>query len=274
MRDGWIRSAASLVFGAWLATGSSCGGLLELRELPADSPRSDATSKGESAANSARPTPAWNTLGASVEGRALRHASFGSGARTVLWVGGIHGDEVEGMVATAELPAEFFARGDLASRVTLHIVEDINPDGRANAKRRNARGVDLNRNYPSRNFQPGDGRGDVPLSEPESRALHDLILRLKPDLVIVAHSWGRRPNGPRAFINYDGPARELAQTFSATSGYPVVESDSIHGTPGSLGSFVGIDLQIPILTLEYERGKDPARCWEETREAILAVIEG
>ena len=46
------------------------------------------------------------------------------------------------------------------------------------------------------------------------------------------------------------------------------------GTPGSLGSFVGIDLEIPILTIEYERGKDQALTWSETRSAILAVIRG
>ena len=43
-------------------------------------------------------------------------------------------------------------------------------------------------------------------------------------------------------------------------------------TPGSLGSWVGRTLGVPILTLEYHRGHDPVSCWLDTREAILSVI--
>lgn len=216
------------------------------------------------------PTP-WQEIGKSVQGRPIRIRGIGSGPRRVLWIGGIHGDETEGTIATDELP-EAFAAAQLADRVTLTILEDVNPDGRANGTRRNANGVDLNRNYPASNFEPGEGRGPRPLSEPESRALHDLIERLDPHLVIVAHSWGAKPQGPNWFVNYDGPAEHLARLFSQHSGYPVKPSTDLHGTPGSLGSFVGIDRRIPILTLEYARGRNPRTCWEETREAILAVI--
>jgi len=76
------------------------------------------------------------------------------------------------------------------------------------------------------------------------------------------------------FINFDGPAQALAERFSALSGYPVVPSDGFHPTPGSLGSWVGIGMQQPILTLEHERGQPPERCWAQTQAAILAVIEG
>ena len=87
-------------------------------------------------------------------------------------------------------------------------------------------------------------------------------------MVLVAHSWRERH-----FINYDGPAAELAAAFEAASGYPVVVSDDIAPTPGSLGTWVGRQQGIPILTIEYERGSDPSRCWQETRAAILAVID-
>ena len=77
----------------------------------------------------------------------------------------------------------------------------------------------------------------------------------------------------RGFINFDGPARTYAERFHEKSGYPVVESDALHSTPGSLGSWVGLDLGVPILTLEYRRGLDPDTAWIETRDAILAVLE-
>jgi hypothetical protein len=228
---------------------------------------------GEAAPRRFEPS-AWQELARSVEGRPIRMRTIGEGPRRVLWIGGIHGNEPEGSLATEELPAAFAGRPGLGQRVTLTIVEDLNPDGRAARVRGNAHGIDLNRNYPAQNFAPSATNGAVPLSEPESRALHDLIVALDPHLVVVAHSWGRKPDGPPCFVNFDGPAEHLARRFSELSGYAVVPSESIHGTPGSLGSFVGIDRRTPILTIEYERDRSPLQCWRETEAAILAVIEG
>ena len=204
-------------------------------------------------------------IGHSVQARPILMRTIGRGLRKVLLIGGIHGDEREGHLAAAELPEAFVAR-DLGSRVTLFVVEDLNPDGSADDTRGNANRVDLNRNFPARNF--GGAGGDA-LSQPEARVLHRLVLDLRPDLIIVLHSWrGRR------FINFDGPAADLAARFSRLSGYPLVRSDEFEPTPGSLGSWIGRDLGMPILTLEFQRGSDPRQCWEDTREALLEVIAG
>lgn len=213
------------------------------------------------------PAVAEREFGLSVEGRRLRLRVAGDGPRRVLWIGGIHGDEREGSVSTAELPGAFLADVRLAGRVRLYLVEDVNPDGTALGRRQNARGVDLNRNYPASNFRASRENGARPLSEPEALALHGLIQEIRPELVIVAHS-----ARARNFINWDGPAERHAALFSRHSHYPIVASDTLHGTPGSLGSWVGRDLQIPILTLEHRHGADPRQCWERTRSAILAVI--
>lgn len=210
----------------------------------------------------------WRELGRSVEGRSIRARTVGHGARQVLWVGGIHGNEPEGAIATASLPADFLAAG-LADRVTLTVIEDINPDGRAANTRGNSRGVDINRNFPARTFTASAERGEAPLSEPEAKVLHDEILGVRPDLVIVCHAWH-----DRYFINYDGPARELAQRFADLSGYPLVESRSFSPTPGSLGSWVGNDLGRAILTIEWLKGKNWQAAWDETRLGALAAIEG
>ena len=212
-------------------------------------------------------TSPWQAIGTSREGRPLRVQRLGTGPRQVLWVGGIHGNEREGVVSTAELPAALAAVAGALDRVTLTILEDVNPDGTAAHTRGNAAGVDLNRNYPASNFLPGPTYGERPLDQPEAEALHNLVCDVRPHLVIVAHSW----RGDH-FINFDGPAVRHAELFSKRSGYRVKPSDRIAPTPGSLGSWVGRTLQIPILTLEHERGSDPRRCWEATREAILAVI--
>jgi protein MpaA len=210
---------------------------------------------------------AWRTIGESVQGRPIRAQTIGRGPRRVLWIGGIHGNEPEGRIATEQLPVTLAAVPGALDRVTLTIVEDINPDGRALDIRTNANGVDLNRNFPAKNFKPHRMFGITPLSQPESRVLHDLVVELSPHLMIVAHSWRGS-----WFINYDGPARSFAQKFSELSGYPVQASEDISPTPGSLGSWVGIELGLPILTLEYLRGREVWEAWRETRDAILGVI--
>ena len=212
---------------------------------------------------SVRP-PVWQSIGLSVEGRPIRYRTVGSGFRRVLWIGGIHGNEVSGTLATSELGSEVSASRSLHQRVTLHIVEDMNPDGRAANRRTNARGVDLNRDFPASNRPDGGGLG-----QPESRAIHDLIRRIRPDLIIVAHGWSGR-----YFINFDGPALAYAQRFSELSGFPVVPSSDINPTPGSMGSWCGTDLAIPILTLEWAKGTPPDKAWGATRSAILAVVAG
>ena len=211
----------------------------------------------------------WQTIGRSLEDRPLRIARIGHGPRRVLWVGGIHGDEREGRVATEQLPYALLDEAGALGEVTLTILEDANPDGSARNTRGNARGIDLNRNYPASNFLAGPDYGQSPLDQPEAKALHDLVLAEQPHVVIVAHAW-RRDH----FINFDGPAERLAERFSRLSGYRVKPSDKIAPTPGSLGSWVGRTLGTPILTLEYERGSDPRTVWFETRAAILAVVLG
>ncbi len=213
------------------------------------------------------PDSGWQVIGQSLQGRDIRRRSVGSGPRAVLWIGGIHGDETEGMIATERLPEAFLADPARAGRVTLHLIEDLNPDGRAAETRENAAAVDLNRNYPAA-FQSAPAHGAAPLDQPEAALLAVQLDVLHPELVIVAHSWRQG-----YFINYDGPASELAERFSAASGYPVVPSADINPTPGSLGSWVGIKRGVPILTVEYERGADPADCWQDTQAAILAVID-
>jgi predicted deacylase len=226
------------------------------------------------AADEPSPADPWSTLATSVEGRPVRHATFGHGPRRMLWVGGIHGDEREGAHATAELAAAFAAEHVVPAphaldQVTLVVIEDLNPDGTARGTRTNANGVDLNRNFPAPSFQASSRHGAEPLSEPEARALAELVAGWRPELVLVAHSWRGQE-----FVNFDGPARDIAERFAAASGFDLRASDELAPTPGSFGSWAGATLGIPVLTIEWRRGRDPVEAWERTRAAILGAIAG
>ncbi|WP_165614164.1 M14 family zinc carboxypeptidase [Mycolicibacterium holsaticum] len=204
-----------------------------------------------------------------MQGTPIRVLTVGHGPRKVLFIGGIHGDEPEGAVAAAELPSAFNEAG-LADSVTLTTLEDANPDGRAAGTRGNANGIDVNRNFPASNFDRTDpSNGGEPLSEPEARAVYDTIDRLQSNLVLVMHSWAGRE-----FINFDGPAREIAEQFSTLSGLPVEASSAFAPTPGSLGSYFGRDRGIPVLTIEVVKGSDPRAVWERLRPALLQAIGG
>ncbi len=208
-------------------------------------------------------------IATSNQGRPLRLRIEGYGPRTVLWVGGIHGDEPEGRAATDNL-ASAFAELKLGALATLAILEDDNPDGRAAHSRTNGGGIDLNRNFPSANFAPSTTHGLRPVSEPESAALASVVCQLRPDLIMVAHS--AHSNNLANAVDPDGPAAAAATQFAERGAMKI--DHARYPTPGSLGSWAGVDGHLAVLTIEYQQGIAPDAAWLQTRAAILGAIEG
>lgn len=131
-------------------------------------------------------------IGHSVEGRPIRAYRKGSGddegeaRRTVLVLGQMHGDETAGVATTRWLRQ----RAAVARDVTLWIVPTMNPDGLARGSRTNARGVDLNRNWPMnwrRGVRGTTWPGPRASSEPETRAMLRFLRLVKPDYVVSIH---------------------------------------------------------------------------------------
>ncbi len=188
-------------------------------------------------------------LGASSEGRPLFAGPLGAGpGRPLLVVAGVHGNEPSSVEAVIELAATLRARPPTARAVWL--LPALNPDGLFAGRKNSARDVDLNRNFPARNFsaehKPGYFPGPGPLSEPETRVLAGLLARLEWAGVVAVHA-------PLACINYDGPAAGWAGAMAAASGWPV-QADIGYPTPGSLGSWLGRDRGLAIVTLELPAG--------------------
>ncbi|MFN2612502.1 MAG: M14 family zinc carboxypeptidase [Solirubrobacterales bacterium] len=132
-------------------------------------------------------TPA-EPVGTSVRGEPIEAIRLGdpNSPRKALVVGEIHGDEPGGLKITAALRRDF---SDIQG-VDLWIVDAANPDGLAAHRRPNAHRVDLNRNW---SYRWREGRhdgyypGPAPFSEPESRAMRDLIERLQPQVSVWYH---------------------------------------------------------------------------------------
>jgi predicted deacylase len=192
---------------------------------------------------------------------------YGVGKSGVMIIAGIHGSEPTGAEIAARLVALLNQDPSAGARVPIAILAAANPDGLARKKRTNAHGVDLNRNFPARNWRASRAHGPKPASEPETRAIIAAVELTRPACVVSIHAI----TGSRQCNNYDGPGRDLAEVMSRYNGYRVAETIG-YPTPGSLGSWCGHDLRIPTLTLELPRSASGDECWEQNREALLALI--
>ena len=124
-------------------------------------------------------------IGYSVRGAPIRAVEVGDphSPNKALVVGCIHGDEPAGIAIARRL------EHSSQHGVDLWIIPVLNPDGRAQNTRGNARGVDLNRNFPWQ-WRPLGGlfnSGPRPLSEPESRSVYRFVRRLRPRVSIWFH---------------------------------------------------------------------------------------
>lgn len=179
------------------------------------------------------PIPAW---------------TFSNSGPGVLILGGVHGDEPEGIAAANGLLAEFLK--GFSYKLDLTIVPCLNMDGMLLHTRTNGAQIDLNRNMPTKDWTsesrapryfPGEKAG----SEPENQAIMKFIEEKKPKLIISLHSW-------EPMINTNGDCQGEAEIIHKHTGYRIAD-DIGYPTPGSLGTYTGKERQIPTITYEIQR---------------------
>ena len=177
------------------------------------------------------------------------HVGAERARRRVLVIGAIHGDEL----SSAAVAFHWLRLAkETAGQIEWRFVPVLNPDGMFMAKpqRMNANGVDLNRNFPTPNWQveaptywesrtkrdPRRYPGAKPLSEPESRWLYDEMERFKPNLIVSIHA-------PYGVLDFDGPTvppQRLGRLYL----------DQVGIYPGSLGNYGGVHKRVPVVTIE------------------------
>jgi Zinc carboxypeptidase/Penicillin-insensitive murein endopeptidase len=155
--------------------------------------------------------PVRMRLGRSTQGRKIVAVRVGdpSGPHRVLVVGCIHGNECAGTAVTRII-------GRASPSADLWLVPNLNPDGFALGRRQNGRGVDLNRNFPSKRRprgRPWDSEypGPRPLSEPETRIAARLVERLRPELTIWFHQ-------PQGLVRAWGPSVAVGRRYARLAG--------------------------------------------------------
>ncbi len=165
------------------------------------------------------------TIGYSVQGRAINAFVFGSGSKTILYTGAIHGNEQSSRLLMNAWISELDANArSIPAGTQIVVIPSVNPDGVAANTRANANNVDLNRNYDTSDWQtdvqtvngdpyPGGG-GSAPGSEPETQALMAYTTALAPALTMSYHS-----SASYAIANQCGNSASLAQTYANLTGY-------------------------------------------------------
>jgi len=195
--------------------------------------------------------------GRSVKGTPLfvRHLpAHGEEKGRILFIGGIHGDEWAA-VSLTYLWLRALLRTHGTSGLSWLFVPTANPDGLFHrpSHRTNAHGVDLNRNFPSPDWNalahkwwtqykrrnPRYYPGPSPASEPETRFIVQLIHSFRPDVIISLHA-------PYNLLDYDGPEHAVPHRLGH------LKLRQLGTYPGSLGRYAGEYLHIPVLTIELK----------------------
>ncbi len=191
----------------------------------------------------------------SVNGRTIwtRDIKADSASLRVLVIGAIHGDELSSAsVAMHWLKLAEQSPVDMPQAIHWRFIPALNPDGLLSQppRRVNANGVDLNRNFPTPNWErdaktywekrtkkdPRRYPGSKPLSEPESRFVFEEMQRFKPQLIVSIHA-------PYGVLDFDGPSvppSKLGRLYL----------DQVGIFPGSLGNYGGVHKGVPVVTVE------------------------
>lgn len=214
-------------------------------------------------------------LGSSVEGREIIAYRVGDGTRLVVLVGGLH-EGAEGATATVVdgLMAALLANPEFVpERLTVVAIPVTNPDGDVLGTRLNARGVDLNRNWPTADWTDpavhGNdivGAGEAPLSEPETAALYRYFLASRPALVVSWHGYASIVEG-----NDIVAAEEFAGAFADGAGYKLLEKWPYYPVTGEMIVALA-DLGISAFDVELDQWTTIEEDIERNLAGLLEVL--
>jgi protein MpaA len=213
--------------------------------------------------------PARELIGRSVHGKPIVATRYGDATsdRVILVVGVIHGDEHAGVRIVQRLRRI----APTVEGAQLWIIPTVNPDGLKGHTRKNAHGVDLNRNFPYRwrddvPHSNGYYPGPRPASEPETRAVMAFVRRIQPDLSIWYHQpWG-------AVLACRGRPPIAAEYAKLVGMRTSCRGKGLHGTAitWEMHSFPGS----AAFVVEMPPGKISGASADRQARAALTVAEG
>ena len=236
-----------------------------------------------------RATSTQAVIGTSVEGRPIESYTFGTGNIDLLFVGGVHGGyEWNSIELAYAMIDEFQTAPDLIpADVTVHIIPALNPDGYAKqldpatnytdaAKRFNANGVDLNRNFACKWAPESSWRGQTvsagtsAFSEPEAQALRDYVQQTSPAAAVFWHSVANNVYASECENGIMPDTLALMNTYADAGNYGKVEKFDAYPITGDAEGWL-TSIGIPAVTVELET-RDSIE-WVRNKAGTLATLE-
>lgn len=233
----------------------------------------------------------WKQGGTSNNGRALVYADFGNekAANVTLILTMVHGDEITPLYLGVEIIHWLKEHESELKDNRIIVAPLVNPDGfyRNPRTRMNAHGVDVNRNFATKDWEMGakkwktafrsDPRrfpGSAPRSEPETIFQEELIRQYMPQKIMSVHS-------PLNHMDYDGPTALSLNKFPRDYVHECIrlqrelKAKSTGYFPGSLGNYAGRELGIPTITLELPTA-DATKAeayWKKFSQGVRNMIQ-
>lgn len=199
--------------------------------------------------------------GKSVENRPIVWDLFsphGKARSKKIWlIAGTHGDEWEGIWSIRNI-INIWKTNYSFKNISVSVCAEVNPDGVFHRRRWNMNSVDLNRNLPTKDWtaeikNPRYPPGPSALSEPESKALLKQFEQDQPIAILNLHSFWNYQVNVNASEKVKKDCKAWAERMAKQCHYPVTE-DIGYPTPGCLGTYAGVERDIPSITFEFERG--------------------
>ncbi len=214
------------------------------------------------------PLESSEVFGRSVQGRPLWAHVLGQGPEVTLVFAAVHGNEWATPYLVEQLRAHLKRHPEWLQGRRAVLVPVLNPDGLNRRSRVNARGVDINRNYPGTWRRPRRGEGfrpgAYPASEPETQAMIRLTNKYRPHKIVSIHQ-------PLHCLAYSGArSRNLARAIARENGYRIT-SNIGYPTPGGFGAYCNSILKTAVVTLELP-WQSPQAAWNRNARALLAAI--
>lgn len=199
-----------------------------------------------------RTVGAWTVIGQSAQGQAMHVRRIGVGEKCTLIVAGMDGEDRIAVNWIDSLAKRLDEEPDSFRDHQLILLRAVNPDGLIAKRPENARGVAINRNFPTGNYRPGGNpsAGKGPASEPETRAVMQLLYDLRPQRVVHVVSTPRR-----SIAECNGVATEANASLSTIRSLTVADFDA-KDHPGSLEDFVTSVLGSEMVTLRLAINDD------------------
>lgn len=247
-----------------LALGAVLTGALSTVPAPVTATSSDGTSRTTAVAPTQRPAVVGHrVIGRSVQGRPIHAWRLGEpGRRRVVMLSTMHGNEPHTRQILAALRDGRPIRG-----IDLWVVPVVNPDGLARHTRRNARGVDLNRNFPH-DWADLDGSyesGPRAASEPETRAVMAFLRQVRPRRVLSFHQ-------PLNGVDTDTKDPRFARRLARALRLPTANLDCGGRCHGTMTSWYNTRFAGAALTIEYAARPPRRRMVVEAPRQLLRVL--